>query len=301
MQADKQEDGCPTCRICFDICYSRSPVNNENLHLISPCACTGSAAFVHLGCIRRWQNELIKSNGMTRTAIKRTEFCEVCCKPLMRNGEALSPILPEMAAELLPGTLLVATQMLAGPGREFNDSVILLCHVEPSGRRLGVDITRLIKTSAHLGLEVRSFSGGPLRSFLGMKLVTLLATFAEPGQREETVLEASEAFSGLYCQRSWRAIPRDLLQDLIENAVDYGAQHIDLTCPSKLLIFQGYAAWQRGQLEAEISRGAWLVCEANADDILCTPAHMVRQRLLESGRPRTIDCHSVRLCGCTIC
>ena len=37
----------PVCRICFD--------HKPSSPFVSPCACKGSQQFVHIACLRRWQ------------------------------------------------------------------------------------------------------------------------------------------------------------------------------------------------------------------------------------------------------
>jgi hypothetical protein len=41
------------CRYCFS--------GSEDGELISPCACKGGQAFVHLACLRRWQRMVLVS------------------------------------------------------------------------------------------------------------------------------------------------------------------------------------------------------------------------------------------------
>lgn len=57
----------PTCRFCFE----------ESGELVSPCACAGTSAYVHVGCLRRWQQISLQTHGSDESA------CRVC-------GEAFS-------------------------------------------------------------------------------------------------------------------------------------------------------------------------------------------------------------------
>lgn len=57
----------PTCRFCFE----------ESGDLVSPCACSGTSAHVHVGCLRRWQQISLQTHGSDESA------CRVC-------GEAFS-------------------------------------------------------------------------------------------------------------------------------------------------------------------------------------------------------------------
>lgn len=50
------------CRFCFE----------ESGDLVSPCACSGTAAYVHVGCVRRWQRVSLQTHGCEEYA------CRVC-------------------------------------------------------------------------------------------------------------------------------------------------------------------------------------------------------------------------------
>jgi len=56
------EDARPSCRFCFE----------PHGDLVSPCACAGTAAFVHVHCLRRWQRVSLGTHGVEENA------CRVC-------------------------------------------------------------------------------------------------------------------------------------------------------------------------------------------------------------------------------
>lgn len=60
--ADEAPSDAPCCRFCFE----------ERGNLVSPCACAGTAGFVHVECLRRWQKVSLQSHGTEETA------CRVC-------------------------------------------------------------------------------------------------------------------------------------------------------------------------------------------------------------------------------
>lgn len=60
--ADEAPSDAPCCRFCFE----------ERGDLVSPCACAGTAGFVHVECLRRWQKVSLQSHGTEETA------CRVC-------------------------------------------------------------------------------------------------------------------------------------------------------------------------------------------------------------------------------
>ena len=59
-------DDPPVCRFCFDEANSR-----PGGELLTPCECKGTQAYVHLGCLRRWQT--VSVDGAPR--------CQVCGRP----------------------------------------------------------------------------------------------------------------------------------------------------------------------------------------------------------------------------
>ena len=59
---DGDEAARPSCRFCFE----------PRGDLVSPCACAGTAAFVHVHCLRRWQRVSLRTHGVEENA------CRVC-------------------------------------------------------------------------------------------------------------------------------------------------------------------------------------------------------------------------------
>lgn len=60
----------PYCRVCFD---------GADDFVISPCKCTGTGAFIHKACLRRWQRVALASGNP-----ERAHACGVCKAPYMQ-------------------------------------------------------------------------------------------------------------------------------------------------------------------------------------------------------------------------
>jgi putative transcriptional regulator len=164
--------------------------------------------------------------------------------------------------EGLAGRLLVATPLLGDPN--FRRAVVLVVEDEPAEGTLGVVLNRPTEVTVAQVLEPWTalatdpsvvFKGGPVspNSALGLAMV--------PGGGEEPV--------------GWRAL------DGTELASTLGL--VDLDTPPQLLaggiasfrVFAGYAGWGPGQLQAEISDGAWYVVPAEpADPFAPEPARL---------------------------
>ncbi|WP_419995377.1 YqgE/AlgH family protein [Streptomyces boninensis] len=157
----------------------------------------------------------------------------------------------------LTGRLLVATPSLADPN--FERSVVLLLDHDDEGslgvvlnRPTPVDVGDVLQAWAELaGDPGVVFQGGPvsLDSALGIAVV--------PGP--ESVAAGGSVGDG---PLGWRRV---------HGAIGL----VDLDAPPELLaaelgalrIFAGYAGWGPGQLEDELSEGAWYVVESEPGDV----------------------------------
>lgn len=157
----------------------------------------------------------------------------------------------------LAGRLLVATPALADPN--FDRAVVLLLDHDEEGslgvvlnRPTPVDVGDILEPWAELAGEPGVvFQGGPvsLDAALGVGVV--------PGERHRAGLTPDEDGP-----LGWRRV--------------YGAIGlVDLEAPPELLaaelgslrIFAGYAGWGPGQLEDELSEGAWYVVDSEPGDV----------------------------------
>jgi putative AlgH/UPF0301 family transcriptional regulator len=288
----------PVCRFCLEDA-SESLDGNEDMRLVTPCACRGTAALVHLSCLRKWQSSLL-GHRVHRDSIARAASCPVCTQPLIVDGVRLEPEVPAPAQHIGPGTLLVATENLEGEGRIFHHSVILVCKACESGRVHGVDISREAESSdpvkraaafafssggSNVNLEVRVYLGGPVcGGRLGVTQYIALSSLQELNGDSAPVLpNPAPSGSKLFAPDPWQGKEARAAADLLRQAFDY-----QVATPTGLrellMFFRGHAAWGRGQLEAEIHRGNWATCLAQSEDILVTPGHHLWSHLRESGR-----------------
>lgn len=119
-----------SCRVCFEDCV-------DKLELVSPCACTGTQRFVHLRCLRRWQDSVQKRNA----ADERAYRCSVC-----RSFFTIPPRSPLSVARtmrLLRGMGAVACIALLALGMSTPPlpQLALLCLLLLLGGRGGVSLS----------------------------------------------------------------------------------------------------------------------------------------------------------------
>lgn len=164
------------------------------------------------------------------------------------------------------GRLLVATPPLEDPN--FDRTVVYVLEHQEDGA-LGVVINRPTEETLDAPLDRWSelqatpdsiFLGGPVEP----DALIALAFANEP------ITETTEELSPV----SGRIASADLTTDPAFVAGRVGS----------VRIFRGYAGWGPGQLEGEIESGAWLVLDAEADDLFAAqPEHLWRQILRRQG------------------
>lgn len=172
----------------------------------------------------------------------------------------------------LTGRLLVATPVLSDPN--FDRAVVLLLDHDEEGS-LGVVLNRptpvgvrdiLEPWAALTGEPGVVFQGGPvsLDAALGVAVVPSGSDYADsgPGSVAGSGSGPGSGLRGDDGPMGWRRV--------------YGAIGlVDLEAPPELLaaelgslrIFAGYAGWGAGQLEDELSEGAWYVVESEPGDV----------------------------------
>mmetsp|Transcript_8991 Transcript_8991/g.13518 ORF Transcript_8991/g.13518 Transcript_8991/m.13518 type:complete len:384 (-) Transcript_8991:101-1252(-) len=107
------ESGEPVCRFCFE-------TEDSDNALVSPCMCSGTQAFVHIRCLRRWQTAVLYSSAASaRSASTETRHlrCSTCdsefvgVDPPTRAG-LLENLCGEQITSLLRrGSFLVASRV----------------------------------------------------------------------------------------------------------------------------------------------------------------------------------------------
>lgn len=159
----------------------------------------------------------------------------------------------------LTGRLLVASVTLADPN--FERAVILLLDHGTEGalgivlnRPTGLPVEEILEPwddQARLAPPGVVFSGGPV----SREAVIGLALSRRP---EPETASGDELLS-------WRPVLGRL------GTVDLSVPPEDQPFPlAGARLFSGYAGWTAGQLEEEITEGAWHVVEAVVDDLLCS-------------------------------
>jgi len=162
---------------------------------------------------------------------------------------------------------LLATPTLLDP--RFADGVVLLCHHDEDGS-MGLLINRpqhitvgavlddmkLSKTA----MDAPTFEGGPVEPFRGFVLHDGWHIY------DSTLCVTPE----IHLTTS-----RDVLEEL---ATGDGPEHF--------MLILGYAGWDAGQLEDEISRNDWLVVPSSSNIVFHTP---IEQRWVVGAQAMGVD------------
>lgn len=164
---------------------------------------------------------------------------------------ALAPARHSEAAtvELEKGVLLLATEKVGGA---FKRSVVLVVKYSPDIGTLGLIVNKPsghpLSTFIELPGELENlqgdlFLGGPVNP----KIPTLLLNTEIPPQG------ADELFEGVYF--SGNAIK------VLKDEASIGIVH------NEIRTYSGISSWARGQLEAEIKRGSWILLKAELETV----------------------------------
>jgi putative transcriptional regulator len=176
-----------------------------------------------------------------------------------------------MTAKTLTGSLLVATPMLDEP--PFRRSVVLLLDHDDDGA-LGVVVNQAADLAVDRVLSAWSqtvsepgvlFVGGPVGTDSALAVAELAtgltATADPPGWRG--------------CFDRIGLVDLDAPPELLGSAI------------GRMRIFAGYSGWGSGQLEGEISEGAWYVVESEPDDVFGLHPAGLWRRVLRRQRDET--------------
>lgn len=147
------------------------------------------------------------------------------------------------------GRLLVATPPLEDPNfdrtviyvlEHHEDGAIGLVLNRPSDEALEAPLDRWIDLQT---APSSVFTGGPVETNAMIGMATTKVVVEEP-------IEHITPISGLIASTDLSADPALV------------AAHVD-----SVRVFRGYAGWSGGQLNAEIDEGAWLVLDAEIEDV----------------------------------
>jgi putative transcriptional regulator len=165
----------------------------------------------------------------------------------------------------LVGRLLVATPVLEDPN--FRRAVVLVLDHNDEGalgivvnRPLGVDVSAVLPVwQPYATAPGQLFQGGPVA------LDSALGVVAVPGDDEEPI--GVKRIMG-----SLGLVDLDIPPQVIAGGV------------AGLRIFAGYAGWGSGQLEREITEGAWYVVDAEPRDPFTDAPQLLWRQVLRRQR-----------------
>ena len=166
---------------------------------------------------------------------------------------------PTVESSSLSGQLLISSPSLSDPN--FDRTIVLLLDHDGDGA-LGLVLNRpsdlqvaevLPNWSDHVAPPSLVFQGGPVADGVAIGL-------ARP--------------AGSDPPEGWSTVIDDV------GVVDLSADPATAHGLRSLRIFSGYAGWSPGQLEGELSLGAWFVVDAEGDDVLGPEPERLWSRVL---------------------
>jgi len=172
-----------------------------------------------------------------------------------------------MQLSKLNGQILLAMPTLTDP--HFAEGVVLLCHHDADGS-MGLIINRpqhitvgAVLDDMKLGkktMDAPTFEGGPVEPFRGFVLH-----------------DGWQIYDSTLCVTPdiHLTTSRDVLEELATND---GPEHF--------MLILGYASWDAGQLEEEISRNDWLVVPGSSQIVFHTP---IEQRWIAGAQAMGVD------------
>jgi putative transcriptional regulator len=166
------------------------------------------------------------------------------------------------ADDLAPGKFLVASKELGDPN--FAESVVLLLQHDTDKGTMGLIINRRSDVPlSRLFDDLKEAKGRSDSVYLGgpVELTTVLALLKSSTQPEDAKL----VFGDVYLVAS-----KALLQKTLAAKTDAAVFHV----------YVGYAGWGRGQLEHEVSLGAWHILPADSDSVFYSDPDSVWPRLM---------------------
>lgn len=152
----------------------------------------------------------------------------------------------------MAGSFLVARPVLQDPN--FRHAVVLILQHGGEGA-FGLVVNRPASVK---GLSFPLYTGGPCKS-QGMLMLHGHAEWTDPSEKKNAV--APGVFLG----------DSDCLRQATESPPDG---------PLRFRVFNGYAGWGPGQLESELSSGAWAVTQASGPVLFDTPVQELWELLV---------------------
>jgi putative transcriptional regulator len=170
---------------------------------------------------------------------------------------------------LRPGRLLVANPLLPDPN--FDRTVVLLLAYGDEGA-LGLVLNRPSDTVI----------AAPLPRWEHLAAAPAVVFVGGPVQHEAVVICLARAFGHPAADippAGWSAV----LSDVGTLDLDLDPEGLQASF-SQVRVFAGYAGWGAGQLEAEITAGAWWILDAQPEDPFCDQPEGLWKRVLRRQR-----------------
>lgn len=283
---NNDDDGEPCCRFCYD-----------EGGLVNPCACTGTAQWVHELCLRQWQRSVLLTQSTHPKYQRRIdEYCDICgtkfkpgFEPLSRHQSILQFTSTEVARCIRQGTIVVSTA-------RHSEDIDNLMSTHKNESTFVWDLAHwcrsvmIITNQVDLGLHSQSEEGsGVLALNFGSEKLNrppVLQRGVQPSQRwkhlSDSLPESVKSvahYVGGPCDPSQPfgviALPDRLIQQYETNGTlimgrFYIAElnknffkQIPIEC-DHLKVVWGFAGWGSTQFLAEVAKRSWGL--VNKDD-----------------------------------
>mmetsp|Transcript_116744 Transcript_116744/g.267939 ORF Transcript_116744/g.267939 Transcript_116744/m.267939 type:complete len:386 (+) Transcript_116744:24-1181(+) len=290
----------PVCRICL-----ATEAESDLGELVSPCSCVGSQKFVHLKCLKTWQQSVafgVSNHPQDVGRERRHEICGVCrtefaVKPPDR-AQTMATLADMTPEQIIPGMLLVTKRSaeernaLGGVSlvvrayletkvAHFSEAVYVLTEIKAgaatdgSDSVLGVNLSRQLESPDVSGLEV-DVSEGEIARFASQGVTTVwmnggpvkprvVTSLVCVSHLERAVVDAACADGSLVKVATGACT---VLRGSLRPVLDLALQERNAAQePVHVLSWAGYAIWSRTQLLGEIARGSWGWCISDGADV----------------------------------
>ncbi|CAK0825494.1 unnamed protein product, partial [Prorocentrum cordatum] len=265
-----------TCRICL-----QGDVPQDEL--LAPCACQGSAKWVHAGCLREWQRTVLRG---PISAFDRVTTCDIC-RQRFRCG--VPPALQlRLAGSFLGRALVNLPLLLAIPfcwTVATGSYAWLSGQLQPGVVGLGVGSLLVATDRIRTGIFARSVVLLVEHSAWGAKD---WAHHHQPpherqrphcplprGPRAQEHLRRSPLHGDVWADDAGAV---QVLDGVWWRETGSGSAHAPGEFPREsggpLLRLRGFAGWAPRQLEGEVRRGAWRVVNGSQELVFGDPASL---------------------------
>ena len=172
------------------------------------------------------------------------------------------------SSELETGKFLIASRNLGDPN--FAEAVVLLLHYDEDQGAMGLIINRASDVPLSRVLqELKEAKGRSDTAYMGgpVEPENVLALLRTPDPPEDA-------------QRVFSSVHLITTKELLEKALSGKPE------PANFHVYLGYAGWGPGQLEHEISLGAWKILQPDAGSVFDADPDSVWPRLIRRTETR---------------